>query len=118
MIYLSCAVAFITSALSGMGVGGGGIFTFYTVSVLGVGQVLAQGINLALFSVSSLSSGIVNIFLRKINYFSVDVLTVFGAAGCLIGMKLALLLPAEILRSIFGAFLIIGGIKAFFSKSR
>ena len=109
-------VIFIIAALSGLGVGSGGLLVIYLTLIEKVPQLTAQGANLIFFILASLSSLIFNLPKRRIPYGAVLVMSVLGIGGSLIGTHFAAILPAEILRKIFGVMLVGSGIFALKKK--
>ena len=104
------AVAFFIALLSGLGIGGGGLFTVYLALVGGVPQLAAQGFNLIFFLFCSLASVAVQIWQRKVCLVPVVIMALAGICGSLVGVWATGVLPEEILRKIFGAMLVTGGI--------
>ena len=103
-------VAFFIALLSGLGIGGGGLFTVYLALVGGVSQLAAQGFNLIFFLFCSSASVAVQIWQRKVCFVPVVIMAIAGIGGSLVGVWATGVLPEEILRKIFGAMLVTGGI--------
>lgn len=103
-------VAFFIALLSGLGIGGGGLFTVYLALVGGVSQLAAQGFNLIFFLFCSSASVAVQIWQRKVCFAPVVIMAIAGIGGSLVGVWATGVLPEEILRKIFGAMLVTGGI--------
>ena len=112
----SVIVSFLISTISGLGVGGGGLFVIYLSAFTSTPQLAAQGMNLLFFIFSSSSSIAVQITRRKICFFAVALMATFGVIGAGIGAYLTEFLPEEWLRRAFGAMLVVGGILAFRSN--
>ena len=106
---LDFIVGIITSLLSGMGVGGGGLLVIYLVLIRNLAQYDAQGINLAFFICSSLAALTVHFIRRNINLRLAAYLILFGSIGAVIGSLAALQVSPEVARVIFGVFLLISG---------
>ena len=109
MKFLTFPAAFVFSVLSGMGVGGGGLFVIWLSLVLGKEQLEAQGINLIFFLFCSAAALAVNIGKRKFNIRKIIALSVPGSVFAVIGSILASYVETAILRKIFGALLVISG---------
>ena len=109
----SVIVSFLISILSGMGVGGGGLFVIYLSMFTSTSQLAAQGINLLFFIFSSFASVAIQINRRNIRYAAVFFMSAFGVVGALVGAYLTRLIPEEYLRKIFGMMLVAGGVLAF-----
>jgi uncharacterized membrane protein YfcA len=110
-------VAVFTSALASTGVGGGGLYVIYLTLARGVPQITAQGINLAFFIASALSSMTLHLQKRKILFRLVLLTGTLGALGAFVGAFLAHRLDTALLSKIFGGMLIFCGIRTLFSKS-
>lgn len=116
MPILDFFVAVLTAALAATGVGGGGLYLIYLTLVRDVPQLTAQGINLAFFIASALSSLLLHRKKRSFDCKLVLLSGAFGAAGSLLGAFVAEMLSTELLSKIFGALLIFCGIRALFAK--
>ena len=111
-MWLTMGITFLLAALSGMGVGGGGLFVIYLSLFTDTPQLVAQGLNLLFFLFSSGASVTVHLKHRKICYPVVGVMIVFGIVGALVGALASARLPAHLLRQIFGGMLVVSGILA------
>ena len=109
---LDFIVIFVIAALSGLGVGSGGLLVIYLTLVNGTPQLAAQGANLIFFILASLSSLLFNLPKRRIPFGAVAIMTVLGIAGSFIGTYFATLLSPEILKKIFGFMLVLSGLYA------
>ena len=101
--------AFLMGALSGMGIGGGGLLVIYMTLFRGVGQVEAQGLNLYFFLFASAAALFVHCVKRVINYPLVLLLGVVGIPAALLGSLCASVVDPSLLRCAFGVMLIISG---------
>ena len=110
MLIILLIVAFIIAVLSGMGIGGGGLFVIYLVLFTELPQLQIQGINLAFFLFSSTASLTVHLTKRKIFWIAVAIMSVSGIIGAVLGSVFSTRIDQGILRKIFGAMLIISGI--------
>lgn len=99
-------VTFALGALSGMGVGGGGLFAIYMMLVKGASQLEAQSQNLAFFLSASCAALAVNIRKQRLDTRLCTTLALSGVAGTVPGAYLAKVIPTDVLRKIFGAALI------------
>lgn len=115
-MWLTMGITFLLAALSGMGVGGGGLFVIYLSLFTDTPQLVAQGMNLLFFLFSSGASVTVHLKHRKICYPVVGVMIVFGIVGALVGALASARLPAHLLRQIFGGMLVVSGILALRQK--
>lgn len=109
----SFIVSFLISILSGLGVGGGGLFVIYLSLFTATPQIAAQGINLLFFIFSSSASVAVQMTRRKICFAAVAFMAIFGVIGAAVGAYLTTFIPDRWLRKAFGIMLVGGGILAF-----
>lgn len=109
-------IPFIIALLSGMGVGGGGLFMIYLTFITQMEQMTLQGINLIFFLFASGASLILHLQGRKIYFGAVAVMIMFGVIGSVLGSMCASLFDGRYLRYIFAAMLIASGIYSFFSS--
>ena len=111
------SLAFLAiAALSGLGVGSGGLLVIYLTLVKNLPQLTAQGVNLIFFILASLSSLIFSFTKRRIPIGAVAVMSLIGIIGSLTGTWLAAIIPPELLRKIFGVMLVGSGILALSKK--
>ena len=103
-------ITFLLAALSGMGVGGGGMFVIYLSLFTDTPQLTAQGMNLLFFLCSSGASMLIHLRRRTLCGMLILVMASFGILGALLGAALSAYLPQALLRKIFGAMLIVSGI--------
>ena len=102
-------VAILIAVLSGLGVGGGGLFVIFLSFFTQLDHLEIQGINLAFFIFSSASALAVHVFKRKIFVGAVLIMSVSGIIGALIGTFLSGNISPLILRKLFGAMLVLSG---------
>jgi uncharacterized membrane protein YfcA len=104
---IACAVV---AALAGMGVGGAGLFVLYLTFLRGAGQLEAQASNLTLFVFASVASILTRLRNKELPYRLILAVSVLGVAGAALGALSAPHVPAQILRRVFGAMLLVTGI--------
>lgn len=113
---LPLAVGAATGVLSGFGVGGGTLLLVYMTAFAGVEQRLAQGINLLYF----LPAGLLALPAHVRNgYIEKPVLFPAIGAGLLcaaLASWAATAMEVELLRKLFGAFLIVVGLRELFTR--
>jgi len=114
---LTLIAAFLIAALSGMGVGSGGLLVVYLTMFCGVSQIRAQGLNLVFFMIASLSSMTVHLLRRKISFLHIGIVVVTGILFALPGSRAALLLDENLVRNLFGWMLILSGTASLFRRS-
>ena len=111
-------IALLISALSGMGVGGGGLFTVYLSFFEGIPQLKAQGMNLLFFLFSAGAAVLAHIRKRKLLPMAILWMAAAGIVGALCGTALTPHVNGDLLRQIFGAMLVLCGILSLQKKSR
>ena len=106
----------VTGVLSGFGVGGGTLLLIYLTAFAGVPQNLAQGINLQYFMPTAATALPAHV---KNGFIETRVLIPAIAAGLLgtaAAAWAATALDVALLRRCFGGFLLVIGVREFFSK--
>ena len=110
-------IAFLTGIFASMGVGGGMILIIYLTSFSGVEQISAQGINLIYFIPIAILSVILHTRNKLIQWKKIlpSIFTgiIFAAAGAFT----AEFLGSDILKKIYGIFILVVGIKELLGKS-
>ncbi len=115
---ITILIGFLSGIISGMGIGGGAILIPALVLTSGIEQKLAQGINLVYFLPTAIFALIVHIKNKKVEIKTAIIIAVFGAVGAIIGSLVAMKLESELLRTLFGIFLLlIGGREIFLGIS-
>ena len=109
MTFVDMIAAIIMGALSGMGIGGGGLLVIYLTLIRGADQISAQGINLYFFVFASIAALFIHCRKRRINYSLVLLIAAFGMPVSFLGGLLASVTDPYLLRKIFGIMLIIAG---------
>ena len=113
---LPLIVGAATGVLSGFGVGGGTLLLVYMTAFAGVEQRLAQGINLLYFLPAGLLALPAHV---KNGYIETPVLLPAIGAGLVcaaLAAWAATAMEVELLRKLFGAFLIAVGLMELFTK--
>ena len=113
---LPLIVGAATGVLSGFGVGGGTLLLVYMTAFAGVEQRLAQGINLLYFLPAGLLALPAHV---KNGYIETPVLLPAIGAGLVcaaLAAWAATAMEVELLRKLFGAFLIVVGLMELFTK--
>ena len=109
-------IALIIAALSGMGVGGGGLFALWLKIFTDLGQIRIQAINLIFFFFASGAAASVHLRHRRIYPQAILIMIFFGIFGSILGSSLALYLEGALLSKLFGLMMICAGIYSFFKK--
>ena len=96
-------------AMTGMGIGGGGLLVLYLTEFRGLDQLAAQGCNLLFFVFSSAAGLFVHNRKRKLDFKIIGIAAGLAVIGSQIGVKLTGVLPENVLRTAYGWMLIIAG---------
>lgn len=110
--------AFFAAALSGMGVGGGGLLLIYLTLVSGMPQHTAQFVNLCFFIAASASSLTVHVPKRKIPFAAVLLIAAGGVAGSFFGVLAASRTDPDALRVVLGSFFALSGVLSLFRSRK
>lgn len=117
-IIFSFFIPIVIAVLSGMGLGGGGLFVVYLNIFSELPQIYMQAINLVFFIFAAGASLLIHLTRRKIYFKAVLLMGVFGIAGSLVGSAVALSVDGELLGKIFGVMLIGAGIYSLFKSKK
>ena len=109
MLILDVIASLLAAALSGLGVGSGGLLVIYLTLVAGIDQYTAQGINLLFFLFSGGAALAVHSGQRKLYPGAIFWMTAFGILGSFLGAAWAQTLPPILLRRLFGGMLTFSG---------
>lgn len=113
------AVAGILSGLLGaMGLGGGGILIIYLSLFTTIPQAQAQGINLLFFLPIAVLALVVYQRKKLIVWRIAVPFALFGVTGSLLGSYLSRGIDNEVLSKMFGALLLLMGIKTLFARKK
>lgn len=110
--------SFLAGALSGMGLGGGGILLVFLTAFSSIDQLTAQGINLIFFLPTGLIAIIIYAIKKQIEWKIVFKMWLFGSIGALGGYFIAKAIETQYLSKIFAAFLIVFGVINLFTKDK
>jgi len=108
-LIVTVIASFFIALLSGLGVGGGGLFVVFLNLFTDTPQLAAQGMNLLFFLFSSGSAVCVHISKRQILGTAVLTMILFGIAGAVVGSLLSNVVGQALLRKAFGVMLIVSG---------
>lgn len=112
------SVNFVLSYLTGLGVGSGGLYILWLTQVKGALQTEAQGMNLLFFSLSILSASVVNIICKRVLLKPLLVILVFALATSYPAALMTKSVDNELLKRLFGGFLVLLGGIGFFQKNK
>lgn len=102
-------ISALIAVLVGLGVGSGGLFIIYLTAALSIEQLTAQGLNLLFFLAASAGGIAVHLFCRRVRLSLFLPFALFAVPGAILGAYIAGLVPGDILRRIFGGFMIVLG---------
>ncbi len=111
-------VGLISGIISGMGIGGGVILIPTLTLIFGFEQKVAQNINLLYFIPTAIIAIFVHSKNKTIEKQGLFKIIIFGIIGAIFGSIIAINLNGEILRKIFGWFLLIMGISEILKKEK
>lgn len=104
---LALFAGLLCGVLSGFGIGGGSLLMVWLSAVLSVEQRAAQGINLLYFLPCAICALIFHVKNRQLVPRAIIPAALSGALCAVGGALLAQLVSAELLRKLFGGFLIL-----------
>jgi uncharacterized membrane protein YfcA len=117
-IMLLFIIGVVSGFIGGMGIGGGTILIPSMIFLVRTPQQIAQGINLASFIPTSLAAVFVHSKRRHVRFKIAFLLILSGIPGAILGSILASHVSAQLLRKLFGWFLLIMGIYEMLRKEK
>lgn len=99
-----------------MGIGGGTVLIPALVLFTNLSQHQVQGINLIVFIPTAIVALITHFFNKSINFKIAVPIIIAGLVGAFIGSSFAVFLSGNLLRKIFGIFLLVIGLYELISK--
>jgi uncharacterized membrane protein YfcA len=115
-IILIFIASFLAGIIGSMGLGGGSILILYLTLFAGVNQVTAQGINLIFFLPIGAVATVIYLRQKKIKYKTLIPFVLGGIPSTLIAGTLVNFIETNMLRKLFGAFVLIYGLLQIFKK--
>ncbi len=109
MDLIDIPAAFLIGALTGTGVGGGGLFVLYLTFLRGVEQIRAQRLNLILFVAVSAAAVPYHLARRKVDARVILILVAFAVPGTFAGAAIRSAVPSETVRAVFGIAMLLTG---------
>ena len=109
-------ISLLVATLAGLGTGGAGVLVTWLTLHEGMPQLAAQGVNLLFFLFSCGAALCIHAIRTPPFGKLLYVLVPAGLVGAFLGSKLALHLPTQLLRMLFGILLILSGVMGLFSK--
>ena len=112
----AAAAGLVCGVLSGFGIGGGSLLMVWMTAVLSMEQKAAQGVNLLYFLPCAACALIFHIKNRQIVWRAVWPAALAGSVCAVGGAMLAQNVDAELLRKLFGGFLVLVGLSEILLK--
>lgn len=116
--WIAGTAGLLCGIISGFGIGGGSLLMVWMTAVAALDQKLAQGINLLYFLPTSVGALIFHIRNKMICWKAVIPAAVFGCITAGISAYVSASINVELLRNLFGVFLLFVGIKEIFTKTK
>ena len=116
VILLDAAAGFVCGIISGLGIGGGTVLMLYLLYIAKVPQLTAQGINLIYFLPTASASLISHFKNGLVEKKALLPAIIAGSVCAALSSLFAASSNTDILRRLFGIFLILTGTKEFFRK--
>lgn len=107
IVYL---IGLISGIAGGMGIGGGTILIPSFILFFSIDQHIIQGINLLYFIPTAIIAIIIHCKNKYINFKIAGSIIIFGLIGSVFGAYIAVSLPSNILKRLFGLFLFFMGL--------
>ena len=108
---LTILIGALSGIISGMGIGGGAILIPALTMIIGIDQKLAQGINLVYFLPTAVIALIIHIKNKNADLKTAVIIGICGIAGAIGGSLFSMRLENDILRRMFGIFLLLIGLR-------
>ena len=108
---ISVLIGFFSGIVSGMGIGGGAILIPALIFTSGIDQKLAQGINLVYFLPTAVIALIIHLNNKNVDTSAAAIIGASGCLGAVLGSLIAMRLGNDLLRRMFGIFLLFIGIR-------
>lgn len=118
MMWGVAAIGFFSGIISGMGIGGGTILIPALLFLTEVNQQQAQGVNLIYFIPTAVVALITHHKNGTLDLKTAKPLVLLGLAGAAAGAFLAVSLESEMLKKLFGGFLLLMGLSEIFKKKK
>ncbi len=109
-------VSFAIAALSGLGIGSGGLLVIWLTEIMSFSAIRARSVNLLFFLLSASSALLVHARSRKLNYHLIFFCAAFGILGTVVGTHLGSVASPELIRRLFGGMLLGSGIYSLLKK--
>ena len=108
----------LCGVISGFGIGGGSLLMVWMTAAAAMDQKIAQGINLLYFLPTSIGALVFHIKNKMVCWKAVIPAAVCGCITAALSAWLAASMDVDILRKLFGGFLILVGLSEGFKKKK
>ena len=108
----------LCGVISGFGIGGGSLLMVWMTAIAALDQKTAQGINLLYFLPTSVGALIFHIRNKMICWKAVIPAALCGCVTAALSAWLAASMETDLLRKLFGGFLILVGLSEVFKKQK
>ena len=115
---IAAVVGLVCGVLSGLGIGGGTLLMVYLTAVTGMEQTAAQGINLLYFLPTAACALILHAKNRLLRLRMILPASIVGSLFAVGAALLATAIDTEILRRVFGGFLLLVGVRELFYRDK
>ena len=113
---ISAIASFVIAILSGLGVGGGGLFVIWLTMIEGLDSISARGYNLLFFVFSASAALVFHALRKRLRLRLVIFMSLFAAVGTAVGVFLGQRISPDLLRRFFGILLVVSGGYTLISK--
>ena len=114
----AAAAGLVCGVLSGYGIGGGSLLMVWMTAALMLEQKMAQGINLLYFLPTAAAALIFHAKNRMLEWKAIIPAALAGCATAALGAWLAAGMEMDLLRKLFGGFLVLVGLSEIFLKKQ
>lgn len=104
-----CLAGFLSGFIGGLGLGGGGVLVLFLTLFAGIGQLRAQGINLAFFVPVGLFALVFHIRNHLVDFKTAWLAILLGLGGAVLGSVIASHIGAQVVSKLFGGLLLVLG---------
>ena len=115
---IAIAAGLVCGVLSGFGIGGGTLLLVWMTALMSMDQKIAQGVNLLYFLPTAVAALILHAKNRVLVWRAIVPAAIAGCATAALGALLAAHVDTELLRKLFGGFLVLVGLSEIFWKGK
>ena len=112
---LEVLIGFISGIISGTGMGGGTILILLLSIIMGLDQHVSQATNLVFFDPKAIAANFISLRKKNIDVKLGITIVIVGVVGATIGAIISSKMNVNLLRKIFGVFLLIIAIYEIYS---